>query len=227
MNAVGIHILKLRKQHNLSQEALAEKLNVTRQAVSQWENGNTQPNLDTLERIADMFGVDIHEVIYGERRRNAPHLTPRQRKRHWIGVAVFSLIALAMVILSLLMEPYLSEQADRYYNMVPSALYYSFAYPLLYISIAFAILNGCSLIGDIRIKCQWVRRLLLTVSVACALMFYGSVMGCFVYLEGAVSWFVFDTATFFLVNHAIFLLPGIGLFIGLTGHREKVLKLNS
>ena len=45
-------ILKLRKHLNLSQNEFAEKLSVTRQAVSRWENGETVPNIDTLKLIA-------------------------------------------------------------------------------------------------------------------------------------------------------------------------------
>lgn len=72
MNAVGSHVQKLRKQQDLSQDALAEKLNVTRQAVSQWERSNTQPDFNMLKRIAEVFGADIHQVIYrknGKQRR--------------------------------------------------------------------------------------------------------------------------------------------------------------
>ena len=65
MNVVGSHIRKLRKQQRLSQEALASKLNVTRQAVSQWERDNTQPDIGMLTQIAKVLGADIHEVIYG------------------------------------------------------------------------------------------------------------------------------------------------------------------
>lgn len=43
-------ILQLRNRENLSQEELAEKLFVTRQAVSRWENGETLPNTETLKR---------------------------------------------------------------------------------------------------------------------------------------------------------------------------------
>lgn len=50
-------ILELRKNQNMSQSEFAEKLSVTRQAVSRWENGDTIPNTDTLKLIAKTFGV--------------------------------------------------------------------------------------------------------------------------------------------------------------------------
>ena len=53
-------LLELRKKNNLSQDKMAEKLLVTRQAVSRWENGETIPNTDTLKIISKTFG-DVHQ----------------------------------------------------------------------------------------------------------------------------------------------------------------------
>lgn len=57
-------IVDIRKQHNLSQEELAEQLFVTRQAVSRWENGETTPTIDTLKALAEKFQVSA-EVLLG------------------------------------------------------------------------------------------------------------------------------------------------------------------
>lgn len=53
-------ILELRTQSGLSQDELAKKLMVTRQAVSRWENGETVPNTDTLKLLSKVFDVSIH-----------------------------------------------------------------------------------------------------------------------------------------------------------------------
>ena len=53
----------LRKQRGLTQEELAERLFVTRQAVSRWENGETLPNTDTLRRLSALFGVSINTLL--------------------------------------------------------------------------------------------------------------------------------------------------------------------
>lgn len=53
----------LRTKHNLSQEEMAAKLLVTRQAVSRWETGETQPNTDTLLLISKAFGVSINTLL--------------------------------------------------------------------------------------------------------------------------------------------------------------------
>ena len=61
-------ILKLRLKQGLSQEELAEKVYVTRQAVSRWENGETVPNTETLKMLSMLFGVSINTLL-GSRRK--------------------------------------------------------------------------------------------------------------------------------------------------------------
>lgn len=56
-------ILKLRKKMGLSQDELAEKVMVTRQAVSRWENGETVPNTETLKLLSDFFDVTINTLL--------------------------------------------------------------------------------------------------------------------------------------------------------------------
>ena len=56
-------ILELRKQSGMSQEELAEKVYVTRQAVSRWENGETVPNTDTLMLLSKIFDVSINTLL--------------------------------------------------------------------------------------------------------------------------------------------------------------------
>ena len=56
-------ILKLRNEKGMSQEDLAEKLYVTRQAVSRWETGETVPNTETLKRLSKLFDVSINTLL--------------------------------------------------------------------------------------------------------------------------------------------------------------------
>ena len=62
---VGKNIKKLREKKGLTQDALAEKLGVTRQAVSNWETEKTQSDIDTLQKIAQILEVSVEEIIYG------------------------------------------------------------------------------------------------------------------------------------------------------------------
>ena len=56
-------ILELRKNSGLSQEELAQKVLVTRQAVSRWETGETEPNTDTLKLLSRVFDVSINTIL--------------------------------------------------------------------------------------------------------------------------------------------------------------------
>jgi transcriptional regulator with XRE-family HTH domain len=67
-NKVGNFIKELRKEKNLTQEQLAEHFNVARRTVSRWENGNNLPDLDILIEMSDLFGVDLREILDGERK---------------------------------------------------------------------------------------------------------------------------------------------------------------
>jgi len=56
-------ILELRSKAGLSQDELAEKVYVTRQAVSRWENGETTPNTETLKLLSKLFDVSINTLL--------------------------------------------------------------------------------------------------------------------------------------------------------------------
>lgn len=53
----------LREKNNLTQEQMAKRVMVTRQAVSRWENGETQPNTDTLKLLSQEFDVSINTLL--------------------------------------------------------------------------------------------------------------------------------------------------------------------
>lgn len=56
-------LLKLRNKAGLSQEELAEKVYVTRQAVSRWETGETLPNTETLKQLSRLYNVSINTLL--------------------------------------------------------------------------------------------------------------------------------------------------------------------
>ena len=71
-------IFQLRTNHGLSQEELAEKVFVTRQAVSRWEKGETIPNTETLKQLSTLFGVSVDTLLALSEQRvcqycGAPH----------------------------------------------------------------------------------------------------------------------------------------------------------
>lgn len=91
MTKVSKNLKKLRTAKNLTQDALAQKLFVTRQTVSSWENDRTQPDIDMLCKISEALEVSVEDIIYGEKRFSTPEEKLKSRKRTLI--IVFSVIA--------------------------------------------------------------------------------------------------------------------------------------
>ncbi len=63
MVAIGERIKESRKQKSLTQQELAEKLNVTRSAISNWEVGRNYPDLDLIIQISELFGITLDQLL--------------------------------------------------------------------------------------------------------------------------------------------------------------------
>ena len=68
LQKIGTFLKELRKEKELTQEQLAETLNVSRRTVSRWETGSNVPDLDLLVEMADLYRVDLRELLNGERK---------------------------------------------------------------------------------------------------------------------------------------------------------------
>ena len=68
--SIGCHIARLRRERGLTQEQLAEQLNVTNKTVSRWETGKYLPPTDALQNISVLFDISIGELL-GEERTSA------------------------------------------------------------------------------------------------------------------------------------------------------------
>ena len=66
MLLIGARIQEYRKKAGLNQEEFAEKMNVSRQAVSKWERDKAYPDLDRLVCICEILDVPVEELIYGK-----------------------------------------------------------------------------------------------------------------------------------------------------------------
>lgn len=117
---IGAFLKELRKEKTVTQEQLAEMLNVSRRTVSRWETGNNMPDMDILVGLADYYDVDIRELLDGERRSeqmdkemketilkvadysNEEKLNYTKRLHVWFKVA---LISFGVYFVSLFVEP--------------------------------------------------------------------------------------------------------------------------
>ena len=92
---IGELIKKIRKDNNLTQKDLADKLGVTYQAVSKWENGKNIPDIAILKQISEYFNIDLNDLLNGEET-----ITPKKKKTLIIGgIVLFSLIFITIIIL--------------------------------------------------------------------------------------------------------------------------------
>ncbi len=101
MHIVGENIKKSRENKGLSQENLADALNVTRQTVSSWETGRTEPDLDTLHRIAQVLELTVEELIYSHRLQEPTVIKPvieRKEIKKTVSNGITFGSALAMII---------------------------------------------------------------------------------------------------------------------------------
>ena len=64
----GAFLKELRKEHNLSQEQLADRFNTSSRSISRWENGKTMPDISMMIELAEFYDVDIREILRGERK---------------------------------------------------------------------------------------------------------------------------------------------------------------
>lgn len=71
---IANRLVQLRKQNNLSQEALAEKLGISRQAVSKWERAEASPDTDNIILLARLYGVSLDELLQTEDEIPRPEL---------------------------------------------------------------------------------------------------------------------------------------------------------
>lgn len=63
MENIGLKISELRKSKDMTQMELADKMNISFQAVSNWERGNSMPDISKLPELAEIFGVSVDDII--------------------------------------------------------------------------------------------------------------------------------------------------------------------
>ena len=95
---LGRRIAEIRKEHDLTQEGLAEICSVTRQTISNWENGKSYPDLETLVLISDTFDVSLDALLKGDRKM-VSEITKEQKhgRSKVLKIAILVVIILALV----------------------------------------------------------------------------------------------------------------------------------
>ena len=96
---IGNFIKKIRLEQNLTQKDLADRLGVTYQAVSKWENGKNVPDIAILKKISEEFDVNIDEILNGEKNEKRVDTT---KQNPWIHIIPVLFIIIGVVIVTVL-----------------------------------------------------------------------------------------------------------------------------
>lgn len=103
---------KLRKDNNLTQDELAEKIYVTRTAISKWETDKGFPDIDNLKLISNLFGITIDDLISDSDIESKRILDEkRARKMYYVAIAFVALATLCSLLAYFLKLPYLNIAA--------------------------------------------------------------------------------------------------------------------
>ena len=125
----GEYLKKLRTENNLSQEKLGEKLGLSRQSISKWEQGNAVPDIENIMKLAKLYNVSVDSILNGEedkkeetaKQENAPEKSietpayipeekvPQKKKQKvhhtWVFYSYPVLMAILYALLGVLFSP--------------------------------------------------------------------------------------------------------------------------
>ena len=83
------NLIMLRNIHGFSQEEVAEKIDISRQAYAKWESGKTIPDIEKCSRLAELYGVTLDSLIKTERLEDGRVIAPSPKgKSIWGSVTI-------------------------------------------------------------------------------------------------------------------------------------------
>ena len=166
---VGRNCKRLRQRAGLTQDALAERLHVTRQAVSAWETGKNQPDAQTLAAMAEALGADIRELIYGPGAVEEGYA--RFQRRYVVCTVLCSVLVITWLVMEVTLEPYLGRLRMETFTILPELVYLLAVPPLGFLAAGCLIPAFASLWADLRVRSVRARRMVLAVGLL-ALAYY-------------------------------------------------------
>lgn len=160
MKDISTRIRQLRQDAGMTQGELADRLHVTRQAVSNWENRKTRPDIETLDAISQVFSLDITELLYGGR-------PSRWTKKRIVQTAVYGSAVAVWLLLWLFALPAAKERAHYTCDFTIWLVVHFLCSFLSAACFPFLL----SLVSDIQIQNKLVRGILLGIGIFLAAWF--------------------------------------------------------
>ena len=166
---------ELRKQKGITQEELANKLYVSRTAISKWESGRGYPNIESLKAIARFFSVTVDELLSSDEILMVAEENQKQTRAHFRDL-VFGLLDLCMSLLLFL--PLFAEKTG---DLIREASLLSLENTPMYLTAAYYIaVIGAAIVGVLTLALQnsssslWTKSktgLSMTLGVVSSLLF--------------------------------------------------------
>ena len=168
MRNIGKNIKNLRLKENLTQEELADKLFVTRQTVSNYENGKTRPDVDMIIKIGEVLNADANTVIYG-----LP--ADGDRMRDYKCVAVRAMAAVNVGILVVLLNRWAAEYRMKTFIVFPHTMVRLFINPIMFICLGWWLMDTISIVVQLkRLSGATAKR--IRIGILCLLVFLFAIM---------------------------------------------------
>lgn len=126
---IGKFLSELRREQELTQEQLGERIGVSNKTISRWENGNYMPPVEMLLELSNFYGVSINEILSGRRladteaksaadenlksvleespfsiQEKKSYFTKKWKKEHWYTFVIPSVIAIIFIIVCSLLD---------------------------------------------------------------------------------------------------------------------------
>ena len=149
---------ELRKRKGLTQDELAQKLFVSRTAISKWESGRGYPNIDSLKSVAAFFEVTLDELLSGDELLSIAENDAQQRERNFRDL-IFGLLDISAILLLFL--PFFRQETEGVVSAVSLMSLSCFATYLKVIY--YAVVTGVVAVGILLLALQncsckfWVR----------------------------------------------------------------------
>lgn len=193
---LGSRLVKLRKEHSLSQDNLAELVGVSRQAISKWERDETLPDLYNMKKLSEIFKISIDELVNYNYQENLPETNANKLSLILLGIPSFLFAALWLLSFVYIMfnNVVLITGFIRLNNIVVSLSNYIF-YPLLFLGHLYIYLYYK----------LYVRTHLYRTKIASIVLTGVSVLGylillAFVYLTGFSAIFLYVVILLMLIS---------------------------
>lgn len=140
MSSVSQNIETMRLQRKLTQKNMADKLSVTEQTVSDWESGESEPDIETLVKIADLLNTDIATLIYG---LPDPALQKKAKRNLLLAIGCLLVLGISFNFL----RPIAEQMRIENFITGPSMLLQLCLLPIIWLMFGWALMQTLGILG--------------------------------------------------------------------------------